>query len=240
MTDMTLWGLLLTSWIVGFSGAVTPGPLLVACITQSVRGGFRSGLLTTTGHAVMELLVVVSLSLGLGAVLAQPAVASAVGLAGGTVLVGMGLATARGALKGEASLPVPDEVPPAAPSAGGREAARSSPGSAARRGTGVSGPIVTGVVATVTGPYWVLWWATVGLSYLTLAAPHGTAGAAAFYIGHIGADYVWYGVVAAAVAGGRRLLSERGYRWLLAACGVCLVALGVYFGGVSASALMRG
>jgi threonine/homoserine/homoserine lactone efflux protein len=92
----------------------------------------------------------------------------------------------------------------------------------------------------VTGPYWVLWWATVGLSYLTLAAPYGASGAAAFYIGHIGADYVWYGVVAAAVAGGRRLLSERGYRRLLAACGVCLVALGMYFGGISASVLMRG
>ncbi len=237
MTDMTLWGLLLTSWIVGFSGAVTPGPLLVACITQSVRGGFRSGLLTTTGHALMELLVVVCLSLGLGAVLAQPAVASTVGLAGGIVLVGMGLATARGALKGETSLPVPDELPPAA---AGREPARSSSGSGARRGTETTGPVFAGVVATVTGPYWVLWWATVGLSYLTRAAPHGAAGAAAFYMGHIGADYVWYGVVAAAVAGGRRLLPERGYRWLLAACGVCLVALGVYFGGVSASALIRG
>lgn len=215
---MTLGVLFLSSLAVGFSGAVTPGPLFVACVTQAVRGGFWAGVAVTAGHAIMELAVVLGLSWGLGTVLGRPEVAAGIGLVGGLTLMWMGYGTARGALRGDMDLPSPEHTGITAPSA-----------APAGRRPGWLGAVPVGMFGTVTGPYWVLWWATVGLSYLTQAAPAGALGVAAFYSGHVTADFVWYSAVAAAVAGGRRLLSVRGYRWLLAGCGLCLLALGLVF-----------
>jgi len=240
---MGIWTLLATSWAVGFSGAVAPGPLLVACVTHSVRDGFRGGLLTVAGHALMELAVVVGLSLGLGALLARQGVSLAVSLAGGAVLVWMGLGTARSAFRGDITLPSPEHtgVGGAADrvsAAAGPGPAGATVGSAVRARSPAGSAVAAGIFATVSGPYWILWWATVGLSYLSLADPLGAPGVGAFYLGHIGADFAWYAAVAVAVAGGRRLLSGTGYRWLLGACGVCLVGLGAYFAGGSLFALL--
>ncbi len=213
---MSIGLLFATSLAVGFSGAITPGTLFVACVTRSARDGFWGGLSTTVGHAILELVTVVGLGLGLGAVLGRPGVAPAISLVGGIVLIWMGYGTARLGLSGDMALP---------------DTEHTGPGDGARHRAGLGGATFTGMAATVTNPYWVVWWATVGLSYLTLAAPLGSLGVGAFYVGHILSDFIWYAAVAAAVAGGRRLLKGRGYSHLLVACGLLLLALGALFAG---------
>ncbi len=216
---MTLGALFLTSWAIGFSGAVTPGPLLVACISQSARQGFRAGWYVVVGHVLLELLLVVLLSLGLGAVLVRQGVVVGVRVLGGLMLVWMAWGTAAPALRNSIALPSPEH--------GGLDPRAAG----ARPRAGALEPALAGVAATVGGPFWLLWWATVGLSYLTLAAPLGAPGIGAFYTGHIAADLVWYSAVAGAVAGGRRLLTPGVYRIVLVACGLCLAVLGLVFVG---------
>jgi len=211
--------LFVTSLVIGFSGAITPGPLLLACMTRSARDGFRGGVLTAVGHAVLELALVVGLTLGLARVLVRPGVAPTISLLGGLFLVWIGYGILRGVVGGAVSLP-------------GRPKARSGPGTA-------TGAILTGVAATLSGPYWAIWWATVGLSYISLAVPLGLLGVASFYLGHVTADFVWYSAVALAVAGGRRLMTARGYRMLLAVCGVALASLGLVFALRGAGVLLR-
>jgi len=226
---VTLGPLFLTALAIGFSGAITPGPLLVACLTRSARDGWRGGLFVTVGHAILELLAVVGLSLGLGAVLTRPGVAPAISLVGGIFLLWMGYATARAAWRGDMALPVAEHTGSGGPANRAGAAGTGDQKTAAGR-QGAVGAAVTGMAATVSGPFWVLWWATVGLSYLTLARPLGAPGLAAFYFGHVSADFIWYSAVALAVAGGRRLLTARGYKTLLVACGLLLLVLGGWFG----------
>ncbi len=228
---VTLGALFVTSLAVGFSGAVTPGPLLVACITQSARGGFRAGWLVAVGHALIELVLVVALCLGLGAVLGRTDVAFSISLIGGLVLLWMGWTTTLPAWRGRVELPNPEHN-----GIDGANMKDTAAGPGVLRGS--VGAVVAGVAATVSGPFWIIWWATVGLSYLSLASPLGTTGIAAFYLGHVSADFVWYSVVTAAVAGGRRILSPRAYRALLVGCGLCLGALGVFFAGRGVLALV--
>jgi threonine/homoserine/homoserine lactone efflux protein len=85
------------------------------------------------------------------------------------------------------------------------------------------------VGVSLSNPYWSLWWATVGLGYITLSMKSGTAGLTAFYTGHILADLFWYCLVAGAVVAGRKVLSPRLYRGILVACGIFLVWLGGMF-----------
>ena len=203
-----------TSFVVAFSGAMMPGPVLTATIAETLKLGFRAGPLIVLGHALLEVVVVAAIVLGGAAWLTRDSVAAALGLAGGIVLVVMGLHMALTARAAE---------PPA------------RTGAASRRP--LHAPVVAGVLTTLSNPYWYLWWATVGLNFLTLALPLGAAGLAAFYLGHIASDLAWYALVAAAVASGRRLAPPSVFRGLLLACGLALVGLGAWFFGSAAGAV---
>ena len=89
--------------------------------------------------------------------------------------------------------------------------------------------MAAGVLLSLLNPYWSIWWATVGLLYITQALQGGTGVVAAFYSGHILADLAWYSLVAALLAGGRRFVSRKVYAGVLLVCSLFLVGLGVYF-----------
>jgi threonine/homoserine/homoserine lactone efflux protein len=204
-------------WIIGFSGAMMPGPVTTLVVTETARRGFIAGPLITVGHVLLELAMVVALFFGLGDLLKQNAVAGTIGLLGGLFLLWMGFSIVRNAWQGKVSL----------------EFAH-----AARDGA-ASNPIAAGMLATITNPYWLLWWATVGAAYLITFRAFGLAGVVAFYIGHTLADWVWNNVVAFIVATGRRAMSDRVYRGILIVCGAFLIGLSFYFVS-SGIAFLRG
>ncbi|MHB9091909.1 MAG: LysE family transporter, partial [Chloroflexota bacterium] len=97
------------------------------------------------------------------------------------------------------------------------------------------GPVATGALVSASNPYWLLWWATIGATYVAAALQMGTLGLASFFSGHILSDFAWFTFVGALVATGRRLLTDRAYRGLVLACGIALVVLGstFVFGGIT-------
>ncbi|TEU15302.1 MAG: lysine transporter LysE [Anaerolineales bacterium] len=196
-----------TSLMVGFSGTLMPGPLLTVTINQSAQRGFWQGPLLILGHAIAELALVLALTAGLSHLLKRKAVAGIIGLLGGAFLLWMGLDIARSVWCGTVSL-----------SLAGVE----------RSGAQV-GPVVTGVLVSVSNPHWVLWWATVGVSYVALALRQGPLGLGSFYVGHILADLSWYSLVAFVITAGRSLLSQPIYQGILLFCGLFLIALSIYF-----------
>lgn len=196
-----------TSLFVGFSGALMPGPLLTVVISGSARRGFWEGPALVLGHAVAEFLIVAALAAGLSRLLKRSLVAGLIGLLGGAFLLWMGLDIARSAWWGTVSL---------------------------ERATGAEaglqlGPIITGIVVSISNPYWVLWWATVGASYVALSLGRGPLGLGSFYLGHILSDLSWYSLVALLIARGKTLLSQSVYRLILLVCGLFLIALSIYF-----------
>ncbi len=91
-------------------------------------------------------------------------------------------------------------------------------------------PFWAGILMSLANPYWFIWWLTLGLGYVLLAWNYGLLGIAAFFSGHILADLGWYSLVALAVAQGKRVISDRGYRVFLAGCAFFLLIFGGYFG----------
>jgi len=202
---MALWTIFVTSLIMGFSGAILPGPLLTVTINESLRRGAKAGPLIVSGHALLELALVSAVVLGLGSVIAQPAVKGTIGIVGGLFLLWMAYGILREAL-GNAAL-----------SLKGQEGVKRLD------------PVVAGIIVSASNPYWSIWWATAGASSLMLAATNGLAGAASFYLGHILSDFLWYTLVAAAVAGGKKLFTPVVYRLVLGVCGFFLLGLAGYF-----------
>lgn len=87
---------------------------------------------------------------------------------------------------------------------------------------------VLGAIATVSNPYWFLWWVAIGLNLLLMAFKKGALGIGVFFIGHILADLVWYLLVGALTVGGRKKLEK--YSLLITQIGgILLLFLGTYF-----------
>lgn len=180
----------------------------MAVVSQSARRGWVAGPLISTGHALLELALVVLIAFGLSTGLARPAVQTLIALLGGGLLIWMGAGMALAALRGNVHLP-------------GKEK-----GSAIMTGWQILG---LGMVTTISNPFWYAWWVTVAAGYLAQAQTLGAASIAAFYLGHISADYGWNTALAALVGGGRRWFTDRHYRGIIFVCGAFLIYLGLVF-----------
>lgn len=199
------------SFVMGLSGAMMPGPMLAADIEGSLRKGFWAGPAVVAGHAALELLVVGLLFVGLKEILLNPWVSAAIGILGGAYLAWMGVGMIRSALKGTISLET-----------AGTGGNSGQTGSYWR----LAG---AGFLLSATNPYFLIWWATVGLSSLSLAQGMGFMGVAAFYLGHGMADLAWYSAVSAGIATGRRWLNDKVYRITIALLGLTMAGFSLYF-----------
>lgn len=202
-TALELGGIFVTAFVVGFSGAMMPGPLLAVTIGESARRGASAGPLIVIGHMILEAALVAAIALGLASFLNKPIVITVIGFAGGAMMCWMGQNMLRSA--GAISLKL-----------NANEPAKMH-------------PVVAGIVVSLSNPYWTIWWATIGLTYLIMGLKFGVIGILVFFVGHILSDFVWYSLVSFAAAKGRNVLPDSVYRKLIAVCGALVIAFGLWF-----------
>lgn len=188
------------SFIAALSGALMPGPLLTLTIAQTARRGFIASVLLVLGHSLLELGLVVGLVYGLGHFLTIRSVKGSVAVLGGAMLLWMGWAMIRDARRGSLEIHMEAE------------------GRAPEKARFLRNPVISGIVVSVSNPYWVIWWATIGLTFFAAISRNALGAIAAFYFGHIMGDIVWYLAVGGAVATGRRLISPVVYRTIVQVC----------------------
>ena len=99
-------GTFLQSLLIGYSGAVMPGPLLTYNINQSMRVGVRSGFLLVAGHALLELATIALLFLGVGTFLSTNIAQIIIGSAGGIILIFFGAIMIKDVIQGKAKLDI--------------------------------------------------------------------------------------------------------------------------------------
>lgn len=202
---MELGTIFLSSLVMGFSGAIMPGPLLTVTINESLRRGAKAGPQIATGHSLLELLLVIGIFFGLGTLITGALVKGVIGIVGGVFLLWM----AYGILKEALSKISLDLL--------GNEKSKHS------------SPWIAGATVSASNPYWFVWWATAGAGSLLMASNYGFAGASSFYLGHIASDYLWFSLVSVAVSRGKKLFTPAIYRTILGICGLFLVVMASYF-----------
>jgi len=207
---MHITALFTTAFIVGLSGAMMPGPLLTATMVSSAERGWKAGPHIVAGHALLEMALVAALLAGMAQFLMHPKVTMVIALVGGIFLLYLGIAMIRDVLTGRLTTI-------------STEPAQSTSAPVTMH------PVLSGILISLFNPYWSVWWATVGLGYLTLSLRSGAAGIAAFFSGHILADLLWYTLIAIMVSQGRTFLSPRVYRAILTGCGLFMLVLGIGF-----------
>jgi threonine/homoserine/homoserine lactone efflux protein len=191
-----------SSMVVAFSGAMMPGPLLTVTISESTRRGATAGPLLIAGHALLELLLVVGLLLGLGPLFENNLFFLIVAFLGGAIMLYM----AWGMLKSIPSLTLQFDV------------------TAEKK----NNLLLSGILMSLANPYWIIWWATIGIGYILSAQKMGFGGVVVFYLGHILGDLIWYTAISFSIAKGRKLFNDKVYRLLIAVCGCFLIAFAFY------------
>ena len=199
------------AFFTGFSGAMMPGPLLALTIGQVAASGFMAAMWLITGHALLELLLLLFLVLGLRVVLARPKIRGGIGLIGGVALLYMGLDMVR--------------------SAAALQLGQADAASPLNQGEAMSAPmlLLAGAAVSLANPYFTGWWATIGVGQLAHTGPQTRREYLAFYLGHELSDYVWYAFVAVLIVGAREWLAGAWYNWLVGSCGAAVAALALWF-----------
>lgn len=192
-----------SSFMIALSGALMPGPIFTTTITESLKRGPSAGPRIVAGHAVLEGVVVFALVMGLAPLLRKDLFFIIVSFVGAGILAWMG----SGML-------------------------RTAPGMSMNMEGGERGAprlMLSGVLLSVSNPYWVIWWATIGLGFMAHAQELGAWGVLAFYLGHVTADLGWFSLVSSAVGKGRHLMNDKLYRGIVVGSAVVLIGFAVYF-----------
>ena len=157
------------SFIIGLSGALMPGPLLVVTINKSLEGGFRRGGSTVIGHFLLEAPLILLLCLGLGTVLDQDWLKIFIAIIGGAALVILGGHTVYSAWKKKIRYPInttqKEEMDETV--AKGNPSQNFKEGGLKQRI--VHSPIFMGLTATGSNPFYWVWWITVGAAIFQYA-----------------------------------------------------------------------
>ena len=206
--DMTMWGLFATAFLVGFSGALMPGPVMTVTITHSTRMGAKAGPLIVLGHGMVELVVFGAIIAGVGPFLESDLVSGLIAAVGSAVLLWM----AVGMLRSLPTLSLELEAKPGAQ----------------RKAT----PLVDGMLLSLANPYFFIWWATVGLAFVSKAISLGMGifGAFLFFLGHYMADLSCYTFLSITVSRGRNWITDRVYRVIIGVCALALLFFVAKFG----------
>ncbi|MFQ5796684.1 MAG: LysE family transporter [Candidatus Bipolaricaulia bacterium] len=216
---MTLIGLFFTSFVVGLSGSLMPGPVTVATIRESYARGSIAGPLIAAGHSLLELPLVIGLAFGLSRLIQQDLVFIIIGTLGGLALLYFGTGMIRDVRERSLTL---------------EQATQSTASPAADKPR----LMWLGIFWSITNPYWVVWWLTIGASYILIALDRGAVGIPIFYFAHILSDILWLSLIAFAIAQGKRIISEKYYRGLIFVCGLFLVGLAGWFLYTSATTFL--
>ncbi|KPL23834.1 MAG: hypothetical protein AMJ75_05265 [Phycisphaerae bacterium SM1_79] len=177
-----------------------PGPVTATAITMGARNRY-AGSLMAVGHGVIEFPLMVVIILGLGKYFKLAKVQVAIGLAGGVFLILMG-AQAFLSLRAKA-----DAEPRALEAK----------------------PILAGIVLSVGNPYFLIWWATVGLALATQATKWGIWAFGLFALAHWSVDLVWLQILSWASFKGSVLLGPNGQRIVVVVCSAAMFLFGLFF-----------
>ena len=207
---MSLLFFLIEVVVISLSGVMAPGPVTAAAIGMGTRSRY-AGALIAVGHGVVEFPLMILIVLGAGRILKLPTAQIVIGLAGGAFLLIMAIQMLKSLRSAEKQQVTVTK----------------------------SAPVLAGIILSAGNPYFLLWWATIGLALATAATGIGIWAFVLFAIVHWLCDLVWLSALSWASFKGSVLLGPRGMRIVLMICSAALFVFGLFFVYNAGSILIR-
>ncbi|NVM01531.1 MAG: LysE family transporter [Candidatus Helarchaeota archaeon] len=220
------------AFIYGFTGALTPGPVLTAVISETPKRqrGYLVGPLMIVGHAILEAIVILAAFYGLINLIRIPIVYFIISTVGGSILIFMAVQLFYEMKKKEISLS--SEI----------EKSKNKKNSIFKYS-----PVIQGIILSISNPFWILWWGTSGFTYMFYLFERVSLSGmleflyslglisiqfswvVTYFFGHISSDFAWYSFVSISIYKGKKVISDRTYIVILICCGIFFSYLGVKF-----------
>ncbi|MBA7639942.1 hypothetical protein ES703_47603 [subsurface metagenome] len=204
--------ILLYSFLVALTGALTPGPLLTFTIYKSLqqKRGYLAGIFIILGHALIELILILVLLAGASLLFQNIIFLTLIGIIGGIFLLIFGFLVIRDTIKSDPSV----------------DFNLKDNNLKGYKGNSFIG----GIIVSLSNPYWTFWWAVVGLGFLvnfniTFATPIALL---LFFIGHELGDIVWYLPISTFVYLGGKALNPKIYKYVLISCAGFMIIFGLF------------
>ncbi|HII85085.1 TPA: LysE family transporter [Candidatus Bathyarchaeota archaeon] len=195
------YGFLISVVFISLSGVLLPGPLFAITLKKAAKQPF-AGALIALGHGMVEFPLMFLIYFGLSQVtVIPPAVEITIGLAGGLVMIFMGVQTFRNRTESEAGL----------------------------EGS-TQDSIIGGIWTTAANPGFILWWVTVGTALIMTARQfYGIWGFSVFAGVHWLCDFAWYTLIAVLVFKSVRFWSSKVHKAITLFCVGILLVFGILF-----------
>jgi threonine/homoserine/homoserine lactone efflux protein len=192
--------MVILGFVIGLTGALAPGPTLVATINASIAGDWTTGLKVSLGQVIVELFLVILILLGLATV-ALPYTSAIAGI-GGIALVAFGVLTIAGSRKATMRTSSPQTF---------------------------ANPYMAGLITSAANPYFWIWWLSIGSAMVIAGLQGGLVLVGALMVGHWSADIVWLTLVSTGVSKGGTIISDTTYQKIIVLCGIFLILFGAYY-----------
>lgn len=217
------WLIFSFSFLVALTGAMSPGPLLTYTIIKTAKTnkrGYLMGLWIITGHAILEMGIIILLLLGFSFVLKNIAVVRIIGVSGGLILILFGVSIIRDIFNGNISTSFLNS----------RDEPNKDPGLIKNKG--IENPVIGGIMVSMSNPYWWVWWATIGFAFMIQfnISFKNWPKLLAFFLGHEAGDLIWYLLVSTLAFFGLRHMNRKAYYGILMFCAIFMVLFGIYLG----------
>ncbi len=219
---MGFFEIFLLSFLVALSGAMSPGPLLTYTIykaLQSKRRAYLIGILIWIGHAILEFILMLILLIGLSAFITDKSIIIIIGVLGGGILIFFGVNLLRDIWLKKIDLnflTLENEIV-------------EKQESTKEKIDLIQQPTLGGALVSMSNPYWWIWWAVIGLNFMTQFSV-GLLNLEfwSFFLGHELGDFLWYVSIATMLGFTNKFLTKRIYLGIIIICSLFMISFGIY------------
>ncbi|MHA2112843.1 MAG: LysE family transporter [Candidatus Hodarchaeales archaeon] len=211
---MSFFEVFTLAFFVALTGAISPGPLLTYTIYKSIQAKSRAyliGIFICLGHAILEFGLIIVLLLGLGPLISNKESVIIIGLIGGAILILFGLFLIKDLLTNK--IRVKDIII-----------------NQENKLTVTNHPIVGGILISMSNPYWWLWWAVIGLNFMTQfsVSLSNLPEFWGFFLGHELGDFAWYGSITIGIGITHNFITDKVYKIIIVCCSIFMIGFGIY------------
>lgn len=188
--------------VISASGVMAPGPLFAANISYGLREGTRSGIKMATGHAMVELPLVILLGIGVFSLQSFPEFRTIISILGAITLFVFAVLQIRTVLKNK-EFSIKNQK---------------------------QGALITGVLLSGLNPFFIIWWLTIGFKLISDAMGIWAFSGMLIMFGlHIWMDFAWLGAVSFLASKSTKILSNRNYKIFMVGLSGMLIYFGITF-----------
>ena len=188
--------------VISASGVMAPGPLFASNIFYGLKSGAKAGLKISSGHAVVELPLVILLGVGAFSLESFPQfriIISILGAIGLFLFAGLQI---RMVFTQKSNLVFQTK----------------------------HGPFLAGVLFSALNPFFIIWWFTIGFKLISDSIILWSVwGIGIMFLLHIWMDFAWLSSTAMISSKISKLLSNKNFKILLIAISGALIYFGIIF-----------